>query len=169
MIQKNKIDEKIKKSAKKLHKIFLSKKLTLSFAESCTGGLLQEIVTSNSGASQYFLGGVVSYSNQVKTNVLKVSDELISKFGAVSEETAQSMMKGLKKLFRADVSVSITGIAGPEGGTKDKPVGTIFVTIGYKNFVKTYNYNFTGNRHDIRYKTALNVLLELSNLVEHLT
>ena len=167
MIPRDKLGEEIKKNTKKLHKLFLSKKLTLSFAESCTGGLLQEIVTSNSGASQYFLGGVVSYSNQVKTDVLKVSSKLISEFGAVSEQTAQSMMKGLKKLLRADVSVSITGIAGPEGGTKDKPVGTIFVTIGYKNFAKTYNYNFTGNRHDIRYKTALNVLLELINLVEH--
>jgi len=167
LIQKDKLDEEIKKNAKKLHKIFLSKKLTLSFAESCTGGLLQEIVTSNSGASQYFLGGVVSYSNQVKTDVLKVSSELINSFGAVSEETAQSMMKGLKKMFRADVSVSITGIAGPEGGTENKPIGTIFVTIGYKDFAKTYNYNFTGNRNDIRNKTALNVLLELINLIEH--
>jgi len=165
--QKEKMEKEIKKNAKKLHKIFLTKKLTLSFAESCTGGLLQEIVTSIPGASQYFLGGVVSYSNQFKTNVLNVSSKILDNYGAVSSETSQSMMNGLKKMFQTDVSVSITGIAGPEGGTIEKPIGTVFVTIGLKNFAKTYNYNLTGNRDAIRKKTALNVLIELINLIEH--
>ena len=112
---------------KKLNK----KKLKISFAESCTGGMLASKITSISGASKVFGLGLVTYSNQAKTRVLKVNKSIIQKYGAVSTQCCEAMVKNLAKISKAQINVSITGIAGPKGGTKTKPVGLVY--IGVKN------------------------------------
>ncbi len=156
----NELENEIHAISQKLHEKLLYKKLTLSLAESCTGGMIQEMITSNSGASEYFMGGIVSYSNQAKINVLKVKSETISKFGAVSKETAIEMAKGAKEIFRTDISASITGIAGPSGGTPEKPVGTIYLSVFIKDKILNRKLSISGNRENIRKKSAL-ILLKL--------
>jgi nicotinamide-nucleotide amidase len=115
---------------------------TLAVAESCTGGKLGEIVTSAAGSSGYFTGGVVAYSNEVKISQLKVKQSTLDKYGAVSEQTALEMALGARKLFGCDYALSITGVAGPEGGTEEKPVGTTFIGIAsaHKNSMKQFNF-----------------------------
>ena len=112
--------------------------LTFSVAESCTGGLLSSSITSISGSSKVFTVGLVTYSNQAKINILKVPKRIIMKNGAVSYETCLSMVKNLNKISKTNISVSITGVAGPKGGTKQKPVGLVYVGIkkGNKTLVK---------------------------------
>jgi len=150
----NDLDNDLLNVSQKLHEKLLYKKLTLSLAESCTGGMIQEIITSYSGASEYFVGGVVSYSNEAKHNVLKVKNETLNKFGAVSKETAIEMVNGANKLFDTDISASITGIAGPSGGTKEKPVGTVFIAIFINNKIINRKLSLSGNRENIRKKSA---------------
>ena len=108
---------------KKLNK----KKLKISFAESCTGGMLASKITSISGASKVFGLGLVTYSNQAKSNVLKVNKNIIQKYGAVSPQCCETMVKNLAKISKAQINVSVTGIAGPNGGTKAKPVGLVYI------------------------------------------
>ncbi len=112
----------------KIVKLLTKKKLTLSFAESCTGGLLASSITSISGSSKVFDMGLVTYSNNAKVKLLQVPKKTITKYGAVSHETCLSMVKNLSKISKANISISITGIAGPKGGTKEKPVGQIDMT-----------------------------------------
>ena len=114
----------------KIVKLLIKKKLTISFAESCTGGLLSSTITSISGSSKIFNMGFVTYSNNSKIKLLKVPKKTISKFGAVSYETCLSMVKNLSKISKSNISISITGVAGPNGGTKEKPVGLVY--IGFK-------------------------------------
>lgn len=151
----NELDNEINSISNKLHEKFLYKKLTLSFAESCTGGMLQQIVSSYSGASEYFAGGVVSYSNEVKINVLNVNANTIKKYGAVSKETATEMVKGVNKLFKTNVSASVTGIAGPTGGTPEKPVGTVHIAVLNNGKLISRKLSLSGNRENIRKKSAL--------------
>tara|TARA_Y100001970_G_C14251565_1_gene872270 strand:- start:130 stop:603 length:474 start_codon:yes stop_codon:yes gene_type:complete len=110
-------------------RLLTKKKLTISFAESCTGGLLASSITSISGSSKVFNMGFVTYSNNAKIKLLKVPKKIISKFGAVSYETCLSMVKNLSKISKSNISISITGIAGPNGGTKQKPVGLVYIGI----------------------------------------
>ena len=128
------------KLSQKIVKILSKKRLKISFAESCTGGLLSSSITSISGSSKVFTLGFVTYSNQTKINILKVSKGIIIKHGAVSYETCLSMVKNLNKISKTNISVSITGIAGPKGGTKKKPVGLVYIGIkkGSKTLVKKY-------------------------------
>ena len=121
-----------------LIKKLIKKKLKISFAESCTGGLLSSAITSISGASKIFNLGLVTYSNQSKIKFLKVNKNIIKKYGAVSYECCLAMVKNLSKISKANVNVSITGIAGPNGGTKQKPVGLVY--IGIKKGIKTQIY-----------------------------
>ena len=114
---------------KKLNK----KKLKISFAESCTGGMLASKITSISGASKVFGLGLVTYSNQAKISVLKVNKKIIQKYGAVSPQCCEAMVKNLAKISKAQINVSITGIAGPNGGTKTKPVGLVYIGVKNKN------------------------------------
>ena len=125
----------MKKLAQKLVKLLHKKKLKVSFAESCTGGLLSSTITSISGSSKVFTLGLVVYSNQSKINTLKVPKKIIKKYGAVSYETCLSMVKNLNKISKTNISLSISGVAGPKGGTKQKPVGLVY--IGVKNGNKT--------------------------------
>jgi len=113
----------------KIVKLLTKKKLTVSFAESCTGGLLASSITSISGSSKIFNMGLVTYSNNAKVKLLKVPKKTITKYGAVSYETCLSMVKNLSKISKSDISISITGVAGPNGGTKDKPVGLVYVGL----------------------------------------
>ena len=130
----------MRKLSQKVVKLLTKKKLKISFAESCTGGLLSSAITSISGSSKIFTLGLVTYSNQAKINMLKVPKNIIRKQGAVSYETCLSMVKNLNKISKTNISVSVTGIAGPKGGTKKKPVGLVFIGIkkGNKTLVKKY-------------------------------
>tara|TARA_B100000530_G_C15663081_1_gene371144 strand:+ start:49 stop:510 length:462 start_codon:yes stop_codon:yes gene_type:complete len=123
---------------KSLVKILTKKKLKISFVESCTGGLLSSSITSISGASKIFHLGLVTYSNQAKIKLLKVNKNVIKKYGAVSHECCLAMVNSLSKISKTKINVSITGIAGPNGGTKQKPVGLVY--IGVKKGVKTQIY-----------------------------
>ena len=122
----------------KLVKLLTKKKLIVSFAESCTGGLLASSITSISGSSKVFNMGLVTYSNNAKVRLLKVPKETIKKYGAVSYETCLSMIKNLSKISKSNISISITGIAGPNGGTKEKPVGLVYIGLkkGSKSIIK---------------------------------
>ena len=130
----------MKKLSQKLVRLLGKKKLKISFVESCTGGLLSSSITSISGSSKVFTLGLVTYSNQAKINILKVPKRIIMKHGAVSYETCLSMVKNLNKISKTNISVSITGVAGPNGGTVQKPVGLVFIGIkkGNKTLVRKY-------------------------------
>ena len=130
----------MKKLSQKIVRLLKNKKLKISFAESCTGGLLSSIITSINGSSKVFTIGLITYSNQSKINTLKVPKKTIKKYGAVSYEACLSMVKNLNKISKTNISVSITGIAGPKGGTKQKPVGLVFIAIkkGRKTLVRKY-------------------------------
>ena len=116
-----------------LIKKLIKKKLKISFAESCTGGMLASELTSISGASKVFGLGLVTYSNQAKINVLKVNKNIIQTYGAVSPQCCEAMVKNLAKISKAQINVSVTGIAGPNGGTKVKPVGLVYIGVKNKN------------------------------------
>ena len=153
----------MKKLSQNLIKLLNKKKLKLSFAESCTGGLLSSTITSISGSSKVFTLGLVTYSNQSKINMLKVPKKIIIKHGAVSYETCLSMVKNLNRISKTNISVSVTGIAGPKGGTKQKPVGLVFIGIkkGSKTLVKKYLFK-NKKRSSIQQSTvykALNLIL----------
>ena len=142
------------------------KKLKISFAESCTGGLLSSAITSISGSSKVFTLGLVTYSNQSKINTLKVQKKIIMKHGAVSYETCLSMVKNLNKISKTNISVSVTGIAGPKGGTKQKPVCLVYIGIkkGNKTLVKKHLFK-NKKRTSIQKSTvnkALNLILSFA-------
>ena len=130
----------MKKLSQKVVKLLTKKKLKISFAESCTGGLLSSAITSISGSSKIFTLGLVTYSNQSKITILKVPKSVIKKNGAVSYEACLSMVKNLNRISKTNISVSITGIAGPKSGNKQKPVGLVFIGVkkGNKTLVKKY-------------------------------
>ena len=153
----------MKKLSQKIVNVLRKKVLKISFAESCTGGLLSSSITSISNSSKVFTIGLVTYSNQSKISLLKVPKKIISKHGAVSYETCLSMVKNLNKITKTNISVSITGIAGPKGGTKKKPVGLVFIGIkkGNKTLVKKYLFK-NKKRSSIQKVTvykALNLIL----------
>ncbi len=122
----------------KIVKLLTKKKLTVSFAESCTGGLLASTITSISGSSKIFTMGFITYSNNAKVKLLKVPKKTINRYGAVSYETCLSMLKNLSKISKSSISISITGVAGPKGGTKEKPVGLVYIGLkkGDKTIIK---------------------------------
>ena len=137
----------MKKLSQKIVRLLGKKRLKISFAESCTGGLLSSTITSISGSSKVFTIGLVTYSNQSKISALKVPKKTIRKHGAVSYETCLSMVKNLNKISKTNISVSITGIAGPKGGTKKKPVGLVFIGIKKGNKTLIRKYLFKNNHY----------------------
>ena len=155
----------MKNLANKLVKKLIQKKLKISFAESCTGGMLSSAITSISGSSKVFNLGLITYSNKVKIDILKVPKKIINKYGAVSSECCLSMVKNLSKISKASISVSITGIAGPNGGTKLKPVGLVYIGIkkGNKIIIKKKRFKST-NRISIQ-KATVNTSLEIINKI----
>ena len=148
---------------KSLINLLAKKKLKISIAESCTGGLLANTITSESGASKIFNLGLVTYSNQAKIKVLKVNKNIIKKYGAVSHECCLAMVKNLSKISKANINVSITGIAGPKGGTKEKPVGLVYIGVKKGNKIQVNKCIFKAkNRSSIQKATvrkALNLIL----------
>jgi len=116
-------------SIDKLHKKLIKNKCTISVAESCTGGLLSSKLTKLSGSSKYFKMGLITYSNTAKINILQINKKIIYKYGAVSSECCRSMVKNLSKISKSKINLSITGIAGPNGGTKEKPVGLVYIGV----------------------------------------
>ena len=137
------------------------KKLKISFAESCTGGLLSTAITSVSGSSKVFTLGLIAYSNQSKTKVLKVPKNIIRKYGSVSAPVCLAMVKNLSKISKTNISVSITGIAGPSGGTKIKPVGLVYVGIKKNNKISVKKYLFKNKGRSYIQRSAVNRCLEL--------
>ena len=137
-----------------------SRRLTISTAESCTGGLIAKSITDISGASEVFWGGVVSYDNSVKENVLRVKHETLTSYGAVSAQTAREMAEGVRSLCKTDIGISTTGIAGPGGGTKEKPVGTVYVAIATKDGVSStlLQINPQLSRDEIRQSTVCTLI-----------
>ena len=129
-------------NSKKLINLLKKKKLKISFAESCTGGLLSSIITSNSGSSKVFNLGLVTYSNQAKQKILKVPNKIIKKYGAVSFQCCLSMVNNLSKISKSHINISITGIAGPKGGTRKKPVGLVFIGLKFKRKILINKYLF---------------------------
>ena len=139
----------------KLHKKLIKKKITLSVAESCTGGLLSSKFTRLSGSSKYFQMGLVTYSNNAKIKILKVKKKIIDKYGSVSPECCGSMVQGLTKISKSKINISITGIAGPNGGTKDKPVGLVYIGLTKRNkTIVLNNYFKKKDRKSIQNKTV---------------
>ena len=132
----------MKKISQKIVRLLKKKRLKISFAESCTGGLLSSAITSVSGASKVFTMGLVTYSNEAKTSILKVPKQIIKKHGAVSIECCLSMVNNLSKISKSKICVSITGIAGPSGGTKKKPTGLVYVGIKKGNKIKIHKCLF---------------------------
>ena len=148
---------------KTLIKLLTKKKIKISFAESCTGGLLASTIASVSGASKIFNLGLITYSNQAKIKILKVNKNIIKKYGAVSHECCSAMVKNLSKISKANINVSITGIAGPKGGTKEKPVGLVYIGVKKGNKIQVNKCLFKAkNRSSIQKATvrkALNLIL----------
>jgi nicotinamide-nucleotide amidase len=142
-------------------RLLIERGLTLATAESCTGGLLGNRITNVAGSSEYYLGGIVSYSDAAKMNLLGVSQETLKEFGAVSEETAQEMALGARRVLQSDVGVSITGIAGPTGGTEDKPVGLVYIAVDVAGDVAVRKFVFSEDRRynkELSAQAALNLV-----------
>ena len=149
-----------------LIRILTKKKLKISFAESCTGGLLASSITSSSGASKIFNLGFVTYSNQAKIKILKVNNSIIKKYGAVSHECCYAMVKNLSRISKANINVSITGIAGPKGGTKQKPVGLVYIGVKRGNKIQINKYLFKSKKRSsiqrATVKKALDLILRIA-------
>ena len=150
-----KSDSEIILAMSSLHHLLLKQRLTVCVAESCTGGLLGAAFTELGGSSGYFLGGIIAYSNEIKRNPLGVSEAILERFGAVSEQTAIEMAQRARNLMSAKLAVATTGIAGPAGGSEDKPVGTVWVAVSDTRNSRAYSFQFEGERSDVRRQTAL--------------
>ncbi|MGQ0527484.1 MAG: CinA family protein [Alphaproteobacteria bacterium] len=148
----------------KLAVLMEKKKVTLAVAESCTGGMLSSAITARSGASTNFERGFITYSNEAKIELLNVAPEVIENKGAVSRETAETMALGAVNNSHAEIAVSITGVAGPDGGSEDKPVGRVYIAYAdSKQKTSVNEYNFSGNRQSIREQStraALEMLIK---------
>ena len=151
----------MKKLSQQIVNLLSKKRFKISLAESCTGGLLSSTITSISGSSKVFTLGLVAYSNQAKINILRVPKNIIRKNGAVSYEVCLSMVKNLSKISKSNISVSITGIAGPKGGTKLKPVGLVYIGIKKGNKTLVKKYLFKNKKRNSIQRTAVNKALNL--------
>lgn len=154
--------------AKEISETLVSRGLSLSTAESCTGGLLASAFIDLSGASAFFINGAVTYSNESKIKVLGVKKETLDSVGAVSRETAEQMAEGVKKIMKTDIGLSTTGIAGPEGGTAEKPVGLVYIGLSVKDKTITKELRLNGSRAWIREKTVICVLEELLKEIKNI-
>jgi PncC family amidohydrolase len=132
--------------AKKVGELLQMMGLTLSLAESCTGGLIAHRITNISGSSNYFLGGVIAYSDEAKEKILGVPHETLLRYGAVSEETARAMAEGARRLSASDLALAVTGIAGPTGGTPEKPVGLVYIALAAEEEVRCERHLWNGDR-----------------------
>jgi PncC family amidohydrolase len=150
--------------------LLLEKGLWLATAESCTGGLVGHLITNVSGSSNYYRGGVVSYANEAKMHLLGVRPETLEKFGAVSEQTVLEMARGVRKALQADIGISVSGIAGPTGGTPEKPVGTVWIGLSAPNGELVNHHLWTGDRLSIKEQSAqaaLRLVVDYLQKVNH--
>ena len=154
-------------SVKTIAAELLKNNLTLSTAESCTGGLIGGAITDIAGASLFFKGGITAYSNEIKINVLGVNERTIVEFGAVSSQTVEEMVQGVCTLLETDCAISVSGIAGPGGGSIDKPVGLVYIGIKVCNTVLSHRHIFYGNRHQIRIATVKTSLCYLTSALKN--
>ena len=143
--------------------------LSLCTAESCTGGLVAGRITNVSGASGCFEGGFITYSNSAKSRLIGVPEELIERYGAVSDETARAMAEGAREKLDTDMSVAVTGIAGPTGGTPDKPVGTVYIAVAREGKTSVRKFFFAGTRYRIRRQTTEEALKFVLDEIEAMT
>ena len=155
----------MKNLVNKIVKKLIQKKIKISFAESCTGGLLSSTITSISGSSKIFNLGLITYSNKAKINILKVPKKIINKYGAVSKECCLSMVKNLSKISKANISISITGIAGPNGGTKLKPVGLVYIGIKKGNKIIIKENLFKNQNRILIQKASVIASLKIINRI----
>lgn len=151
--------------AEVLGNLLKERELTVSCAESCTGGNIAHRITQQPGSSTYFLGSIVSYANDVKTNVLKVPQRYIDRQGAVSKAVVEAMAEGASKLMRSDCAISTSGIAGPDGGTKQKPVGTVWLAAKYGSKLVSECRHFEGDRNDVIESATAHGMVMLINLL----
>ena len=149
-----------------IQKMLIEKRKTISVAESCTGGMIASKLTNTAGSSVCFKQSVVTYSNQAKNQLLNVKSETLQQFGAVSEETANEMLDGILNLSKADYAISVTGIAGPGGATKDKPVGLVYIGVSYRGKNKVEKFIFNGTREDVRERATTIALDTVRRLIK---
>lgn len=152
----------------KLVRLLIEKKLTISTAESCTGGLIAKLITDVSGSSSVFGYGFVTYANEAKTKLLGVWEEALELYGAVSEPVAVLMSRGARRNSESDIAISVTGIAGPGGGSDEKPVGLVYISLSTPHGTICRKCNFSGTRDEIRRQTAefaLSLAFEKANLM----
>ena len=146
---------------KKIFSLLKRKKIKLAIAESCTGGMLSSAITSISGSSKVFAMGLVTYSNEAKINILKVPKKIIQKYGAVSVQCCLSMVNNLSKISKCKICVSITGVAGPKGGSMKKPVGLVYIGVKKDKLVKINKYIFKNRGRSYIQKSSVNKALKL--------
>ena len=151
----------MKRLSQKLVNLLGKKKLKISFAESCTGGLLSSSITSVSGSSKVFTLGLVVYSNESKIKILKISKKIIKKYGAVSKEVCAAMVKNISQISKSDISISITGVAGPSGGSKQKPVGLVYIDLKKANKINVNRFIFINKGRSYIQRLAVNKCLKL--------
>ena len=156
------IDEQ---TLKKVSEFLKQKNLTIATAESCTGGLIAHSLTNISGSSDYFKRGIVSYSNESKIELLDISEELLIKYGAVSIQVAQAMAEGVRIKSNVDIGISTTGIAGPTGGTNEKPVGLVYISISTSDETMVQKFQFSGDRLQNKERTCNAALQMLLNIL----
>lgn len=154
--------ENLDELAPRVIEIFREKGLSLALAESCTGGMIAETITNVAGASDIFYGSAVTYVNSAKEHILGVARETLEKHGAVSSECAEEMACGARSVYGADVAMSVTGIAGPGGGSEAKPVGTVWFGLATKDGAETFRRRFDGDRAAVRRQTVEEVLRRLA-------
>ena len=152
--------------SKEINDLFWREGLTLVTAESCTAGSVAAAITAVAGSSQFFKGGIIAYSNEIKESLLGVNHETLETHGAVSEETVIEMVKGAMKAMKTDCAVATSGIAGPGGGTPEKPVGTVWIAAGYKNEIRTYKQETNRGRSMNIERAGNNALLILRDLLK---
>ena len=153
------------KAEERILRLMMEKSLKLSLAESCTGGLIASRITDIAGSSEYFDAGIVTYSNAAKTRFLGVPEELLIRQGAVSRETAESMAEGVRRAMGSHVGLSVTGIAGPGGGSDLKPVGTVYIGLSWQDGAVVKGFRFEGDRKEIR-QQASDAALQM--VIDHL-
>ena len=148
-----------------LHKKLIKNKLTISVAESCTGGLLAHNLTKLANSSKYFQMGLITYSNQAKIKILKVNKNIINKYGAVSKECCKSMVQNLSKISKSKINISITGIAGPGGGSKDKPIGLVYIGMKKGNKIIIKENKFKSKNRFLIQKATVKTSLKIINRI----
>jgi PncC family amidohydrolase len=151
--------------SKRAGSLLAKRRMTIAVAESCTGGMIGGIITAVPGSSRYFLGGVIAYDNRIKRRVLHVPQATLNRHGAVSGQTVAAMARGVKRLFKTRCAIAVSGVAGPEGGTKGKPVGLVYIAVVVGNIAKKYECRFSGTRSVIRRQTVEESLRRLIRLL----